>query len=308
MHTTELRDPNTLRRHPLHKEHVPPPDKKSIEWKGFVDEVHADGKIRVPLMITSTGLVMDGWWRREAGNDLQFLTVPCQICDPNEAALLIVQPLTAHKAMDRGAAVYLSLGLLPEYVDAVERRRLRNKTANITTTEERIDPRSTTSGASNVYLASRWGCGEKTVRDARKVRSTLHDPKVFLQWIASDEYPGLRLPPAHPMRVKPAEAQAALREEFEPLLYKGAHSLWTILPAVAGRVTGKRNEPAKEQMTLIHDSLLKLNKHFLKLPEHGREAWIKKLPFELQDIDLDLLDILEEAIPKARAKQERKEA
>ncbi len=226
--TITTRDPRTLRPHRLHKQHVPPPDKKSAEWIAFLETVRADGRIRTAVSITRDGLVTDGWWRREAAVDLQLDSIPVEIVEDSEAALLIVETLTARKQMTRGAAVYLALGLLPDYIHAAEARRLRNITAKRTTAEQPLS--STRHPNSTRYLAERWGCNHNTIAQAQIVRETFYDLKTFTTWLKANSFN---------TEGDPAEFQEAIRAEFEPLLYNGTRSLWTILQALAGRLATK---------------------------------------------------------------------
>ena len=251
-HPIETRDPHQIRtRHPLHKVHVPPPDKKSAEWVAFLETVRNDGRIRVAISITKDGQVIDGWWRREAAHDLQLDGIPCVVVDDGEAALLIVETLTARKQMTRGAAVYLALGMLADYAVASEARRLRNKSSQRTTGEKPLTPKVSGTGqreeGSVRYLAERWGCGRDAVAQAINVRAHLHDSATFAAWVK-------QLDPKLPKGGLP-ELQASLRAEFEPLLFNGEKSLWTILQAAAGRLStedkpkpgGASANPARER-------------------------------------------------------------
>jgi len=247
----EFRDPVTLRRHPTHKAHVPEPDKDSEEWKGFVETLRADGRVREPLRITKDGLVMDGWYRREGAKDLQFDSVPCIVDDESEAALLMVETLTARKQMTRGAAVYLALGAMEEYAAAAERRRHRNLAARRKTTEQPVEGRvsGTRQPGSIRYLAERWGCNHDTVHKAMQIRATLHDPKEFARWITKDLE--LQIPEGDQRKI-----QADLRAEMEPLLFNGQKSLWSILQAAGGRLsTVDRPKVTRQQLELFTEGV-----------------------------------------------------
>lgn len=296
----ELRDPNSLRRHPLHKAHIPPPDKGSPRWQAFADTVHADGRIITPIITTQDGLVMDGWSRREAAHDLQFEEVPCEVRDASEAPLFLVESLTARKQMTRGAAVYLALGLLPDYARACEDRRVRNVAAQRTTNEAKLGGKDVI-GTDHAcrYLAQRWGCGVNTIVQARLVRALLHDPKAFIEWAKSDV--GLHQGPQSEARRDPEKVMAALRAEFEPLLFNGEKSLWTILQAIAGRFAGARKEPEQEQLELFTSHFAALGGHWRRLSEDARDFLAKKLPFTLAGLPEEVLDLLEESIARARA-------
>lgn len=297
----EPRDPKSLKRHPLHKAHVPAPDKQTPEWKAFADTVHANGKVAGPIRGTKDGFVVDGWWAREAACDWQFLEVPYELVADDQAALIIVESLTARKQMTRGATVYLALGLLPEYAKAAEGRRVRNHIAKRTTNEQAFAAKevsSTRQSPGSVrYLAERWGCNHQTVHQATLVRSHLHDLKIFSAWLKSIEVKA----PAD----KHAQLQADLRAEFEPLLFNGEKSLWTVLQAAAGRLTTKdQPKHAAEQLELFQSGLRSVITRVLKLDDlaAARNAIAEELS-NVQDKDVERL--LRFAGELARAAKER---
>lgn len=280
-HTPETRDPKSLKRHALHKAHVPAPDKKSPEWGAFLETVRNDGRIRNRIKITKDGLVMDGWWRREAAVDLQLEEVPVEVGDEGEAALLIVETLTARKQMTRGAAVYLALGLLPEYATAAEARRLKNKAGQRSTLEKPINPKVASTGhpedGSRRYLAERWGCAKATVDQAAIVRDTLHNPKVFSEWAK-------KLDAVLPKGGE-AQLQAQIRAEMEPLLFNGEKSLWKILPAVAGRLSTV-DKPKTVQMELVFGEKVDALFDLAHMPKHAAaQAVIEEKLSDQDDIE-----------------------
>jgi hypothetical protein len=298
----EFRDPNSLRRHPLHKAHVPAPDKKSEQWKAFADTVHADGRVLVPLLITKDGFVMDGWWKREAASDFQFEKVPCFIQESDAAARLIVESLIGGKTMSVGAKVYIALGLLSEYAESAEHRRQRNIIAGRKTAEERIKPEevfSTKQAAASLrYLAKRFGCCPSTVLKARDIRAILHDPKTFTAWLKQLEV----------KRADPEQLQAELRDRVEPQLFNGSKSLWDVLQAEAGRLTGARKDRQEEQLDFFTDPFASWGKHFEKLNQEGRKHLAKRLAHEFANLPADCFEIVDAAIGKAREIKGRTEA
>lgn len=257
----EHRDCTSLKRHPLHKAKVAAPDKESPDWISFVETIRADGRIRDAVKITPDGLVMDGWWRVVAARDLQLGEIPCEVNDPNEAALLIVESLTARKQMTRGATVYLALGMLQEYADAADRRRAGNIAKQRPTGEQRIDSKAVTStshsDASQRYLASRWGVCQETVRKALEVRAFLHDPKNLGAWLKD-----------HRVEVESVEqTQEQLRAEFEPLLFNGEKSLWKILQAAGGRLSTEGLPKVEKQLELFGDRFNEFVTTAIRLPD-----------------------------------------
>lgn len=305
-HTIETRDPHQVRtRHPLHKAHVPPPDKKSPEWGAFLETVRNDGRIRVPVSITKDNQVVDGWWRREAAHDLQLDSLPCVVVEDSEAALLIVETLTARKQMTRGAAVYLALGLLPEYAVAAEARRLRNKSGQRTTGEKPFSPKVSSTGhreeGSLRYLAERWGCARGTVEQAVTVRGLLHDAKAFQAWCERQDKPIFPVLPKGGY----AELQTGLRAELEPLLFNGEKSLWTILQAIAGRLSTADKIKVVNQLELFGDDLGDWMARSAALPNmRGVVALVERKLTGLEDPDAleRLAEVSDQIASSARAR------
>lgn len=304
---TELRDCGSLKRHPLHKAKVAAPDKHSADWAAFVETVRADGRIRDAVKITPDGLVMDGWWRVLAARDLQLGEVPCEINDPNEAALLIVESLTARKQMTRGATVYLALGMLQEYTDAAERRRLGNVAKGRKTNEQNVDAKavlsplaSTRQEGSIRYLAEWFGCDHETVRKAKEVRAFLHDPKNLGAWLRD-----------HDVEVESVEqTQEQLRAEFEPLLFNGEKSLWKILQAAGGRLSTEGMPKVEKQLELFEGRFNEFIATAIRLPDlnSARDGMDER--FAMMDIEsLGKIAALGEQIlraAEARLKQLKK--
>jgi hypothetical protein len=294
---TEIRSTGSLKRHPLHKAKVAAPDKTSPEWAAFAETIRADGRIRDAVKITEDGLVMDGWWRVEAACDL-CLDVPCEINDAGEAALLIVESLTARKQMSRGATVYLALGMLQEYADAAERRRLRNVSARRSTAEQQLNLKSTFHEPSQRYLAERWGVTQPTIAQAQKVRALLHDPKNFEIWCRKNE---IVIDSAN-------KTQEVLRAEFEPLLFNGEKSLWKILQAVAGRLTTEGLPKRGEQLELFSDRFTDFITTALRLPDmKAARSVIEEALEQMPDVG-SLHRVVEIATEMAKHAQARAQA
>jgi ParB-like nuclease domain len=203
--TTDQRDPFHLRLHPLH-ERVPKPDKASPLWRALILSVEAAGILQ-PLIITDNGRIMDGAWRWEAAKALRFPAVPCVIRPDHEAAAIVVETLVHRKQMTRGAAVYLMLPALKEFLDSAEDRRM----ANLKQGKKCGNPLKVPNGSTLPFgkcqeLCEYWGIDHKTLDRAVEVQ------KIF-------------------------EKDPDLKSELEPQLLNGEKNLWNILSYVGGAET-----------------------------------------------------------------------
>src|SRR5512147_907280 len=116
----ERRDPAKLRLHKLQK-HIPAPVDGSPEWNAFKDGLMASGPDGIPpLFITPDGQIMDGGWRWRAAKELQWSEINCIVRPEEHAAMLMVETLVHRKHMTRGAACYLALGFLKEFIASAE--------------------------------------------------------------------------------------------------------------------------------------------------------------------------------------------
>lgn len=238
-----FKDPSELRLHKLQR-HIPEPDRKSPEWIAFIDSIHAGGILH-PLLITTDGQVMDGGWRWRAAKQLEMDEVPCLIRPESEAAVIIAESLLHRKQMTRGAAVYLALALLPDFVASAEARRLANLKRGHKTREIPLkSPMSSnsTSEESVSELCARWGVGKDTFHRARQV----HD--IF----------------AH----KPE-----LKKEWEPRLLNGEKNLWNVLSAIGGAGA----DQSRREQGVIESQLELFDETFSKL-QTGAKAWKKFKP------------------------------
>lgn len=212
----EIRDPQDLRLHRLQKI-LPDPERDSTEWGAFVESLR-NGDILYPLLITPDNQIMDGGWRWRGAKQLQFPEVPCIVRPEGEAALIIVDSLLHRKQMTRGAAVYLGLNLLKEFVDAAEICRLGNLRRGVKTGENPLKvPKASNYpfGADEAVdeLCSRWGISHETYRRARQVHG------IFA-------------------------ADPDLKAHWEPRLLSGEKNLWNVLSAVGGAGTDQSRRAA----------------------------------------------------------------
>lgn len=234
--TLQTRKTDSLQLHPL-KARLPRPDKTSPEYLAHRSSVESGG-VRQPLLITQSGMVLDGEWRWEASKDLHFDTIPCLVRDDGEAALVIADGLLARKTMTRGAAVYFALPLLKEIIESANDRRLANLRTGRKTGEKplilpnRSNSYSVTEMESLSDLHKRLGVTQKTFDQARALHELFHDPKCK-ELAKRFEDAGMRNDDLAALRLR----QTALREEFEPRLGNGEMNLWNVSSAIAGRLT-----------------------------------------------------------------------
>jgi len=272
----EMRDPVELRLHKLQK-YLPAPNANSGEWHAFVDSIKAGGILHA-LIITSDGFIMDGGWRWRAAKQLQLTEVPCVVRDEAEAAIIITESLLHRKQMTRGAAVYLALGILPDFVAAAEQRRLGNLRRGVKTSENPLflpKPSNLASGRDEKVdeLCSRWGVSDETYRRARQV----HD--IFTK-------------------------NPDIKSEWEPRLLSGEKNLWNVLSAVggAGADQSKRDKGVIDgQLELFSETFSNLQsggKAWGKFNDKQRDtvldAWRKTAAALPQDLRSSMRDVLDE--------------
>lgn len=269
----ELRDPLSLRPHKLHR-HIPEPDQTSPEWFAFLDEVHAQGHDKLPpVVITDTGFVIDGWRRVLAAKQWKWPKIGCVIQPDEEAALIIVGALFGQRDMSRGAKVYFSIPLLPDYAEAAEKRRLSNLRKGAKTNEKPLifPVSSHLTDQSLRCWAERLGTSHETVASAFKLRDLLHNPKsAHLAEVL--EVGGKKLKPAEVETL-----QAQLRARYEPQLASGEKGVWFVHTAVCGLVTMEDNVRPVNKIrhlafwTTRFNSLRTGAQSWVKLPEDVRE-------------------------------------
>jgi hypothetical protein len=242
MDKTQLvhRDPNDLQLHRLLKQ-IPEPDKKSLEWNSFVESVRASGVVD-PLIITQDNLVMRGGNRWRAARQVELDDVPCLVRPDNEAGVLIVDGLLHCRHMTRGAAVYLSLTMLKDFIDSANSRRLANLSKGGKTNQNPLK----TSNASNLHseettaeLCQSWGVSWETFRRARMVL------EIFTK-------------------------NAALKKEWEPKLLSGEKNLWNVLSAIGGAGADQTNRERG-----VIDAQLELFGETFSNLKTGARAWSK---------------------------------
>ncbi len=148
---------------------------------------------------------MDGGRLWEAAKELQLPEVPCLIRDSAEAGVIIAETLIHRKLMTRGAAVYLIMPLIKDFVDSSETRRLNNLKNGVKTLQIplKLSNASTLGIETNQELCQSLGIERETLRRARMVY------EIFAK--------------------KPE-----LKKIWEPRLLSGEKNLWNVLSGIAG--------------------------------------------------------------------------
>ncbi len=247
--TIILKDPAELRLHKL-QAHIPAPDKKSSEWVAFIDSIHAGGILH-PLLITKDGQIMDGGWRWRAAMQLEMAEVPCLVREEAEAAVIITESLLHRKQMTRGAAVYLALSLVKDFVESAESRRRSNLMRGHKTREIPLkSPNGSDCRSETIAeICQRWGVSEKTYREAVDVQ------KIFA-------------------------SNSEFKKEWEPKLLRGDASLWNVKSAFGGSNAdqSKRNDGVEQKQMEFWTSAFK--------PICQRVSFWKKLNGEKREVVL----------------------
>ncbi|HVU26518.1 MAG TPA: ParB N-terminal domain-containing protein [Verrucomicrobiae bacterium] len=248
---TEIRDPQDLRIHRLHKAHIPAPDKESAEWLSFVDGVSGAGPQFIPaIVINLNGEIIDGARRWLAAKQLGWNEIRCEIHADGDAAAVMVESLFGQRDLTRGAKVYIALGLLKEFVESAESRRLANLRHGRETLEKPLKLPNFQNGSSEPQsvadLCARWGIKDKIYYQARKVQKIFDDRE-----------------------------NEGFKKTWHDKLIFGEASLWNVISAFGGEKTDQSKRDAgvmAKQMELGLEGLVQWN----SLPENYQESVIEK--------------------------------
>jgi hypothetical protein len=198
---TELRDPFDIMLNRFQKQ-FPDPDKNSPEWISFVESVRAGG-VRESVDITEDGQLIHGRKRWLAARTLK-IELPCTIRDDCEAALILVESLIHCRHMTRGAALYMVLPLMDEFIKAANTRRLANLRKGKNSEIPLIGPKGSTLSFETIAdLCARFGVTTEVFKRAQEVRAAF-------------------------------DADAELKAVYEPQLLSGEKNLWNVLSAAGG--------------------------------------------------------------------------
>jgi hypothetical protein len=294
-----LKDPAELRPHPLRK-HVPAPDPETDpSYKALLLAVRDSG-VREPLLIDSQGHVAKGWRRRCAAKALQLAEVPCIVIADHEAGVVFMEGLLTRRRITAGAAVYLLVPSFEAVIKSANDRRLANLKrtgkepfyAPLDAREILKNPNDLPNSGTTVRdLIERLGVNEQTFRKAVEVHRVFHDPRQaqIRTWLnASSKRVSVEQLPA---------LQAELKAEFEPLLLNGERSVWNIMPALAGRITGGEHREAEAQLTFDFAPIHNIARRWNKLESDERKKFLagwrelfESIPNELRDALADMLE------------------
>lgn len=124
---------------------------------------------------------MDGGRRWQAARQLHWAEISCEIRPEWEAATIIVDSLLGQRSMSKGAKAYLVLGIMKDFVKAVERRRIQNLTKGQKNLQNPLffpkSPEATSEGVQE--LCQRLGIGRDTYFRAAKIRKFFALDHVF---------------------------------------------------------------------------------------------------------------------------------
>lgn len=300
----EFRDPQTLRLHKLHKQHIAEPDSESDEWHSFVDAQRAAGPDGIPpIFITAEGLIMDGGRRWLAAKLLQWPEIACIVRPEEHAAVILVESLLHSKRMTRGAVIYLALGLRKDFVESAEQRRLANLRRGIKTNENPLTGK--TNEAETVKeICTRWGITDMTYGRARLIRELFHDEscKELIRFYGQTAGCRVKVPALEELR----HFQTECREKLEPELLSGEKNLWNVISYIGGSLPGNQDtrdeNVGQKQLEFWGDAFKPLSERaatWKKLPAAEREQVFTKWRAAVADIPQDLrkaiITILEEA-------------
>ena len=169
---SETRPIHELRDHP---QAALVPSMADEEYAAFLVDLRERG-VRVPLEMTSEGVVLDGHHRLRAARELGLPEVPVRlVAVEDEAEYMLLSALRRRNlSASQGAALAVELGSYREAKDAAKRRSQDNlrrcpEWATLPTRGER--PRA--------WAARLSGVGERTLEDAACVHE--EDPELFAQ-------------------------------------------------------------------------------------------------------------------------------
>jgi hypothetical protein len=121
-----LRDPNTLRPHPLNA--LPRWAKGTPEWRTFVADI-ADHGVTEPLLIVGDEVV-DGETRRLASIEAGRLQVPVRIAEPGEVATIMLRQLHRRQLPSESAKAFVLYPLLAPAHEELRQRHVERLRAN----------------------------------------------------------------------------------------------------------------------------------------------------------------------------------
>ncbi len=193
----EMRDPGerSMRLHAVRKQITLDADDKE-QWNSFVDGMSGAGANGIPpIFITVDGRIMDGERRWRGAKQLGWQQIACVVRPEEDAAALIIESLIGQRSLLVGAKVYIAMGMLNEFAQSLEGRRLLNLKNGVKTLEKPISSTQLTKlvGRPNQCgslrdLADKFGCSAELVRQASDLRAKLDanaelkmywEPKIF---------------------------------------------------------------------------------------------------------------------------------
>lgn len=124
--TPELRDPKTLRVHPLTKLQ-PELGDEDPTFLRICRSIQGDG-IQEPIKITSEGEIVDGRHRWRGAKRLKLPEVPCVVVPPDEVAGIVLSSLLARRHYTGAQLAYVLTPMIEPAFQEAHRRMLQGKT------------------------------------------------------------------------------------------------------------------------------------------------------------------------------------
>ena len=200
---------------------------------------------------------MAGGRRWLAARQIELEEVPCLVKPENEAGVIVVDGLMQCRHMTRGAAVYLSLTMLKDFIESANSRRLGNLQKGGKSNEiPLIFSMSSNSTQEETVreLCQRWGIGKDTFYQARTVLELFRGEKceeLTKLFKSSEQKP----PGIEGLRT----LQKRFRDQFEPELFSGDKNLWNVRSAV-GSMIATEDKQFPQMEFVFKNSLTKLSK------------------------------------------------
>jgi hypothetical protein len=275
----EIRDPQDLRLHALHKKYIPEPPKPQIKndatWNAFKDSVKESGVLQ-PLIITTDEFIMDGGWRWAAAKAMGLAEVPCIFRPEKDAPIILAETLIHRKQMVRTSAFYMMIPALGDYAKTASARRQANLIQNKISSKNPTFDRTELLGSDKNYItwANEYGFDEDSIATTFSAWNLLNDPDCTkLKFFYNKR--GLKMPSIEELR----DEQTRFREELEPKLYSGDKNVWNVLAAVGGTIEDfQKRETGVDQGTFkFYENLFQpmsekaAHYHWGRLPDEQRE-------------------------------------
>lgn len=201
-------NPRDLKDHPI-LSMMPRIPEALPESQAFMDDIRANG-IRVPLLVSADGRLIDGRRRRDAAIALGMEHVP--VFEDGEPVMVLLSSLTQRRHLTKGELAYVAYPLLVPAVEVARERRMRNLKNADSSKVHSVDDRELTAEG----MAKKLGFGRSLFFQAQHLHTVIAD-------------------------------DASLRPLIEEQVFVVKNGLGAIIAGLAGRRATK-GEPRGEQI------------------------------------------------------------